>query len=437
MKIPNLILATTILFISNLSVRILGFIYKIFLSHNIGEAGLGVYHIIFNFLMICLALTTTGIPTSLSHFISKKNAIKDKNGRNIIFIATIYISLSISFLLAFLVFVSSKFLSSILLNDKNMTPLILSMVPAIITITFSNTLRGYYYGMKSVSIPAIGQVLEQISRILFVYFCISLINNSSLNCYIALIGISVGELVNIIFMIIFLYISPYFENRYTMNCKEFFNACSHILKNSIPITLNKMVSTLIHSLCSIIIPSRLLLSGMTYDESLGIYGIISGMVIPLVYIPFTLGSALVVNLIPSISQDVTLNNYKRVKLKSLFAIIISLISGGFTSILFYFYSHEICMYIFHNSLAGIYLKSMFLVPLFITLNQTITTILHSLGKEISSSIVTILFLSIQLILVYIFTPFADLNIFAYIYTLTLISFLTFISQFFILIRTLK
>lgn len=71
MRLPNLLLSTIILFLSNITVRILGFIYKIFLSNSIGETGLGIYHITFNFLMICLAFTTTGIPTALSCLVAK------------------------------------------------------------------------------------------------------------------------------------------------------------------------------------------------------------------------------------------------------------------------------------------------------------------------------------------------------------------------------
>ena len=38
---------------------------------------------------------------------------------------------------------------------------------------------------------------------------------------------------------------------------------------------------------------------------------------PFVYLPFTIGSALVVNLIPSISQEVALDKIKNIKIKSI------------------------------------------------------------------------------------------------------------------------
>ncbi|KMW27990.1 hypothetical protein HMPREF0977_00161 [Clostridium sp. 1_1_41A1FAA] len=97
-KIPNLLLATIILSISNIIVRGLGFIYKIFLSNIIGEQGLGIYHIVFNFLMICIALTTTGIPTALSCLISANNTLKNK--KKLIYF--LYLHFMYLFLLLFL-----------------------------------------------------------------------------------------------------------------------------------------------------------------------------------------------------------------------------------------------------------------------------------------------------------------------------------------------
>ena len=76
-----------------------------------------------------------------------------------------------------------------------------------------------------------------------------------------------------------------------------------------------MSSVILQSVSSMIVPSRLVLSGISYSQSIGLYGIISGMVMPFVYLPFTIGSALVVNLIPSISQEVALNKIKSVKIK--------------------------------------------------------------------------------------------------------------------------
>lgn len=309
---PNLLLSTIILFISNFIVRVLGFLYKIFLSKVIGETGLGIYHIIFNFLMICLALTTTGIPTALSCLVAKRKALNDKYTTNTLFISTLYVAFFISFAISLGISFSSNFLSLKLLKNENLNLFVLSICPAIVIITISNIIRSYFYGIKKVTIPALGQILEQVSKILFVFLLCMYIKDRSLTCYIALLGISIGEATNVLFMTIYLYKDNDLSNKYTINIKDFYNSSIETLKMSIPITCNRMSNVLLQSISSMMVPSRLVLSGVAYTKALSMYGIMSGMVMPFVFLPFTVGSALVVNLIPSISQEMALNKYNNV-----------------------------------------------------------------------------------------------------------------------------
>lgn len=436
-KIPNLLLATIILSISNIIVRGLGFIYKIFLSNVIGEQGLGIYHIVFNFLMICVALTTTGIPTALSCFISTTNTLKNKKGTNTYFISTLYIAFFIAFFISVFVSLNSHFLAQKFLHNSNLNLFILAVCPAVVLITISNVLRSYFYGIKKVVVPAIGQVLEQISRILFLVLVFYYIKNEGIICYSALLAISIGETVNIIFITINLYKDSNIYNKYTINMKDFKKASTETLKRSVPITCNRMTSIILQSISSIIIPSRLLLANMTYSEALGAYGIISGMVMPFVYLPFSVGSALVVNLIPSISGEVALKSNKVLIKKIIFSIGLTLFFGISCSFLFYFFGGPLCTLVFKNETAGIYLKAMFLAPIFLSLNQTLSAILHGIKKELISSFNNILGAVIQLIFLYFLLPIPSLNIYAYIYVVTAIAVFTTLLHTISLITSLK
>lgn len=437
MKVPNLVLSTIILFLSNVVVRILGFLYKFFLSRNIGNAGLGIYYIIFNFLMICVAFTTTGIPTALSCLVANKKALRDKHSTNVLFISTLYITFFIAFIISLLVSFNAKFLSLIFLNDPNLNIFILAICPAIVLITISNILRAYYYGLNDVIIPAIGQIIEQVVRILFVLLFILYINNKYLSCYIALLGISFGEIANILFITLSLYKNSNLYNKYTVQLNDFYNLSINTIKMSLPITCNRMSNILLNSISSILIPSRLALSGISYNESLSIYGIINGMVIPFVYLPLMMSSALVVNLIPSISQELTLHKYDNIYKKIKYSLLLSFMVGGFCSIVFYFFSEQLCLIMFNNKSAGIYLKAMFLASLFISLNQSLSAVLQSIRKEFICSTITILGMIVQLTCIYILIPIPSLNIYAYIYTVTLVSILTCLSHSIVLIKYLN
>ncbi|GAA0862300.1 oligosaccharide flippase family protein [Paraclostridium tenue] len=437
MKIPNLVYSTLILFLSNFIVRVIGFLYKIFLSNNLSEVHLGIYHLVFNFLMICIALTTTGIPTALSCLVARKKAFNDKHSTNALFISTIYISFFIAALISIFVGFKSSYLSSKLLYSNKLSIFMLAICPSIIAITLSNVVRGYYYGIKKVNIPAISQILEQISKIVFVYLIARNFNNPTLICLSAIIGISIGECISLIFMTFNLAKKPYIENKYTIDIKEFILASYNTIKMSIPITCNRMSSIILNSIGSMIIPSRLALSGISYTNALGIYGVISGMVFPFVYLPFMLVSALVVNIIPSISLEVTKKNTYAIKSKVYFSLILTLAMGILCSTLFYFFGEEICKIIFNNKPAGTYLKLMCLVPLFLSLNHILSGILHSIGKEYIASVIGISSMLIQTLCLYFILPIPNLGISGYIIILTLIPILSCILNYFVLYKYLK
>ena len=392
---------------------------------------------VFNFLMICIALTTTGIPTALSCLVAKESALKDKKDANIFFISTLYVSFFISLLISLFVSFNSTYLSFKLLHDKYLNLFILSICPAIVIITISNVLRGYFYGIKKVMVPAVGQVIEQITRILFVFLLTMYISDKAMICYVTLLGISIGEATNVIYMSICLYKESSLYNNFTIRLKDFYYSSMETLKMALPITCNRMSSVVLQSVSSMIVPSRLVLSGISYTQSIGLYGVICGMVMPFIYLPFTIGSALVVNLIPSISQEVALNKIKNVKIKIYYAVILTVGVGIISSLLFYFFGEELCLIVFNNKTDGIYLKTMFLAPLFLSLNQTLSGILHSIRKEVISSINTIVGMIIQVIAIYFLLPIPSLNMYAYIYAITATAIFTTILHSIVLIKALK
>ncbi|OXX83383.1 polysaccharide biosynthesis protein, partial [Paraclostridium benzoelyticum] len=354
-----------------------------------------------------------------------------------LFISAIYISFFIASIIALFVSISSQSLSLKLLHSNNSSIFILALCPSIIAITLSNIVRGYYYGIKQVDIPAISQVLEQISKIIFVYLIVKNFNDPTLICLSAIIGISIGECISLAFMTLGLARKPYIDNRYTIDIKEFMKSSYDTVRMSIPITCNRMSNIVLNSISSMIIPSRLALSGITYTTALGIYGTIAGMVFPFVYLPFMLVSALVVNIIPSISLDVSRKNIKSIKSKILFALILTLVMGFLCSLMFYLFGEKICLYTFKNKVAGFYLKYMCLVPLFLSLNHVISGILHSIGKEFIASVIGITSMIIQTLCLYFILPIPDVGLWGYILILTVVPIITFAFNSHVLFKSLK
>ncbi|KXZ40197.1 stage V sporulation protein B [Alkalithermobacter thermoalcaliphilus JW-YL-7 = DSM 7308] len=422
MKIPNLLYSTVVLTVSNVFIRLLGFLYKIFLSNTMGTHFLGLFHLVFHFLTMCISITTTGIPVALSCLVSKEKALGNKNSMNNFLISTLYLSFIISIFISIIVILNSKFLSIKMLHSDKYQIIILLITPAVSLITISNILRGYFYGLKKVWICAIGQLLEQIFRILFVISLFLYIKNSNTYILIAILAISLGEIVNIFFITVNLINEHDFKMDHHVKFTDFLSNIKTIIKISFPITFNRIFVEFIKFFNSILIPKKLVLSGMSYNKALSMYGIISGMVFPFLFLPFVIISALVINLIPSLSQELPKKNYSLINKKINFSLALSLVIATLSFIFFILFGDNVCNFVYKNELAGRYLQILSIGGFFMILNHTLSGILHGIGKEYMSTFNNILGLLIELICIYTLVPIKNINIYGFIYGFILCNF---------------
>lgn len=66
-----LLKGTFILTATGLLTRIMGFFYRIFLSHTFGEEGVGLYQLIFPLYALIFSLTSAGMQVALSRAVAR------------------------------------------------------------------------------------------------------------------------------------------------------------------------------------------------------------------------------------------------------------------------------------------------------------------------------------------------------------------------------
>lgn len=96
-----LLKGTLILTLSGFVTKIIGFIYRIFLSQTIGAQGMGIYQLIFPIHTLCFALAVGGIQTAISRFVAARAALNDEQGARDIFVISTSLSMSVAVLTSF------------------------------------------------------------------------------------------------------------------------------------------------------------------------------------------------------------------------------------------------------------------------------------------------------------------------------------------------
>lgn len=506
----NIIKGTLILSCASILSRIIGFIYRIYLADILGEQLLGTYQLIFPIYVLCFTIYGAGMQSAISQVVAtligknnthskddglkgsvskyrslknsnlkyrsskngnfKDNTSKNNNKSSLVKGNYPFVSSSArnitprTILLAgtILSFILALFLSIFINFNSKWIACNILMVPdcdiylKLLTYLFpfcsiSACICGYQYGLENAKPPAIAGIIEQITRILFVFIVQGFFSDKEICCQIAVYGLTVGEFFG------FLYNMSTIKNKKRNNKKHIsdknlnndnaklhseslhskrqhaYNAKSdnqqfkrQELKNKtfnkrknkislkesfklllpvfISLTSIKLTISLLHSVESIFIPASLVKYGYTMNEALSVYGIYSGMAMPFIMFPATITMAISTMLLPAVSKAHSSGNKKQIKKLIRRTSYFCLVTGMAATVFFLLFGNICASLFFHNELAGRYLTVMsFLCP-FLYLNMTYSSILNGLGKPHMTFVITVVCTLIKILSLMFFVP---------------------------------
>ncbi|AOT72666.1 putative polysaccharide biosynthesis protein [Geosporobacter ferrireducens] len=408
MKKNSFLYGTLVLIFVNFVVRFLGFAYRIILSRMIGPEAIGIFHLVFPILMVMITFTSAGIPVAVSKLVAHFSSLDNKAGCKKVLGISMVIGLAISAVLSILLYFNAQFIAEKLIKNIDIQPSLMALIPAITLITLSSIMRGYYYGIKSVGPPGTSQILEQIFRIAFV-IGILLILPPLVPKYasvIAILGISVGEFTGLLWLLMRFgdFKTSYIKRTYLQFKNPSSDILSKIIYISIPITITRMISVVMQSINAALIPQRLMHAGFSMQEAVAIFGKLSGMAMPLLFLPFIVTSALVVNIIPSVAEEVALKNWHQLSLKSNIAIRMTLLVAIPITALLIFFASPICNFLYQHADVGEYLSLLGYATVFLSLQHVLSGILHGMGKQVITTVNYLCGMLLQILCTYYLVP---------------------------------
>lgn len=405
MKKDRFIYGSIIMVIMNFIIGIIGFIYDIILSKFLGAEAMGLFQMAMSILMIFIIITTSGIPTALIKFIAEQNSRNNDYAVNKALKVTMLFNLFLSIILSLILILSGKFITLKIFKNEDMLFCVYLLSPVIIIISLNAIMRGYYYGMKNMIMPSIGQIIEHIMKFIivlgFLYYVYPV--EPVYGAMIAICGISIGELFD------FIWISSAKKRRNrrhrgseNLPIKKIngITCLTQILLIAIPLTISNFFGILLRFMDTILIPNRLMILGYTNSEAVATFGRITGMTMPLVHLPFIVTSALVINLIPSLSEQVTLKNYRNMKSDIILAIKVTLLISIPLTVLYACLSEDLGLILYHDPKVGKFINIMGYSTVFLALQHTFSGILHGLNKQFNVTVNRLIGMILQILFIY-------------------------------------
>ncbi len=366
----------------SIATRALGFLLKIYLSRELDSALLGSYQVAMSIFGVLMTLVSSGIPVVLSRNVSYFHGKNDKKSIGSTVSSGLILTGVICTLVSLIVIFCPQLMNKIFTSNAS-TQMLMILLPALIFSSIYEVLRGALWGEKQFFAISFTEFIEQVVRIIaiVILFETTFLNMSLTNK--TALSLSIGCIVSTLIVI-----AIFFKRGGKLYSPK--PQFVSLIKTSSPITAVRTVSSAVSSIIAIIIPIKLMDFGFSSTEALSEFGIIMGMTFPLLMIPATLNSSLAVTMIPSISEQSNnidngeLKNTAILKSKINFSLRTTVVFSSILMPLFLALGEPICLFIFKNAKAGIYLSiaSACMIPLGIS--QITSSILNAIGLEMKS-----------------------------------------------------
>lgn len=300
-EIPNIFKGTAVLVIGGLAVKVLGAFYRIYLSRLIGPEGIGLYQMAYPIYLMFLSLATAGIPVAVSRMVAEHSASGDETAvRNTLKVAA-GLMLLFGGAVSGLLFGSAQWLSGHLLADERAVYAIKALAPSIIVLSLSGVWRGYFQGRLLMLPSALSQLIEQIVRVAVSLLLVVLLLPWGVEHAAA--GAAFGAFAGGFAGLIYLWISYYREHSRYSPIKSNYSLLPQVkklLKFALPIAAMAVLTPLLQTLDSLLVPRTLQQIGYTVSESTMLLGVL-GNAWAVLYLPLIVTGALDANLLPRLT----------------------------------------------------------------------------------------------------------------------------------------
>ena len=368
-------MGTVVMTVFSVLVRVLGFVFRIRLADLVGTEGMGKYQLVTSVYMLGATLVTSGIGAAVTRLTAEtvaKNGLSasksvTRSALRMVFLPGLFVGGALFF--------AAPLWTKLFLYDPQLVGAVRILGPCMPFIAWCACFSGYFYGTRRVLPASFTQFLEQLVRIGVLFFGLVRMGEAPLYARVtlAVAAISLGEILSCL----------YIAFRYRC-CKDGYGAPVHsreLLSVSMPIAANGYLNAVLRLTENVLIPRLLLISGLTMSRALSLFGLLKGMVLPVLQLPSAIISALAMNLMPALAEAHTQGHNKRVRMALEKSIEIACVGGILAVGLLLSFAEEVGVLLYHNREAGVLLRQLaFICPL-IYLEIVLVGALNSLGRQ--------------------------------------------------------
>lgn len=165
MKRQSFLYGAVILTAGMAVVKVIGALFKIPLQHIIGEYGMGLFNVAYNFYGPVFSLATAGFPVAVSRLVSENASLGRWNDVRAVKEAAGPLFLGFGLVGGILMTLFAPFYCRRIIGSENAIYPMLALTPALVFACFGAVYRGYYEGLRNMGPTAASEIIEAVIKL--------------------------------------------------------------------------------------------------------------------------------------------------------------------------------------------------------------------------------------------------------------------------------
>jgi len=378
-------LNASILTLTALLMRTVSVSFNVFLSDRVGEEGMGLYSLVMSVYSFAVTLACSGVGFASTRLTAEAmgrgsdRAVRDALWR------CVWYSLSFGLAASVLLYVSAPFLGTHFLGDVRTVPSLRLLAPALPLLSLSSVFGGYFNAVRRSARSAASSLSEQLVCVLSTVLLLTLFDDGGgleASCLRVAAGVLIGEAVS--FVLSFLLLLHDLRKHNTGRGGKDKNTGRRLFSIALPLAFGSYVRMGLVSLEHTLIPKMLKKHGMSGEEALAGYGLVHGMVLPVVLFPSAFLSSFTSLLIPELAERRMRGETESINRIAAKALRTSLFFSVGASALVYCFAYELSILLYSSPDAFPYIRALaLLIPIMYT-DTTTDCLLKGLDQQMSS-----------------------------------------------------
>lgn len=409
-------------------------VFNVYISNQIGSEAVGVFSLVMAVYLFFVTVATSGLNIAVTVIVSEKFAVgKEKIGIKAIR-SCIFFSLLLGILAGLVILLFSNFITEKCLHSMVSSKPLFYIAIGLPFIAMSSCISSYFTSVRKSYKNAITQVFEFIIKmfVTIILLKINIDNGVEAICISLILADVISEICS--FTLIFvLYLFDIKLKK--LNNVHSFGQRINIVKIAFPVALTSYIRSGLSTLKQLIIPTRLEKSGISCSTALSQYGMINGMIMPVITFPTVLISSYSGLLIPEFATYVAQKNYKAINFISNKIFKITCAFSVCVCSIFLYFSNDLGLVIYNNIETGHFFRILAPLIFFMYMDNIIDSILKGLNEQFGVMCCNILDLSVTTCIIYFLLPV--LGISGYIFSIFVSELLNFSVSLFQMVRYSK